>query len=450
LFASISNIHALQVQDDIKIELSGFSLSEAFGIQDDLPFDIEQGNLIKLIYRLWQTSLDNLENYSQYTSNVSWDALLSDPTGYRLQVFEMKGRAQAVQKISLPESTEEPGFVYRISCVSEQEQPYEVLSLSIPRVWLDAQDLDQPISSLGFFYAMIKRREGERAVAANSLPLDDEPGTVPLFLAKQISWYPVVPNKTLGISADHILLADQNVDLALLDLIRQEDRKPLSSKDARPFYQFLEAVGNMGKVESQASESIDHMELLRNPQQSTGRRVSFRARVKKCSVVRPSVDATLPELAKGQYYQLMVFPDLRDDRDEPTLVEIGRGDEKLTYRRFPFTICCRQLPPGLNPNTIENQQIWIDGFYFRFWQYDAERTRSAGVAAQISPIIIANQPRMVELSELGLRRFFNGLLILLAVVLAIVGFTIFRFSNRSRTSKEQLPDKLDLDGLSGM
>lgn len=438
----ISHTQAFQVQDDIKIELSGFSLSEAFSIKDDLPFEIEQSSLIKLVYRLWQTSLDNLQKYSQYTGNVSWEALLADPPGYRLQVFETTGRAKSVQKIALPDATEEPKFVYRISCVSAAEKPFEVLSLSVPRVWLGVENLDQPMSSLGFFYAMVG--PVENAVDTPSTSADQDP-KVPMFLAKQISWYPVRPTKELGITADQVLLAKEHVDIAMLDSVQQEDRKPFGSKDARPFYQFLEAVGKIDV--SPDDNSIDHMEVLRNPKQSFGRRVSLRARVKKCSVVRPPVDAKGSKLPNGQYYQLMVFPDLRDSRDEPTMVEIGRGDEKLTYRRFPFTVCCRQLPEGMDPSSIENQQIWIEGFFYRFWQYDAERTRSAGVAPQISPIIIANRPWMVESNELGLKRFFNSLLTILAIVLAIVGFTIFRISRKVRPTIVQLPEKLDVDGL---
>lgn len=437
LAGSISDSHAIQVRDDIKIELSGFSLSEAFSIQDDQPFEIDQPNLIRLIYRLWQTSLINLEKYSQYTDDVDLETMLADPPGYRLQVFETKGRAKAVQKIALPGASEEPRFVYRIRCVSQDERPFELLSLQAPRTWLDVNGLDQPISSYAFFYAMIAESAGS-----------DKPTTVPLFLAKQVSWYPNSPNPELGITADLVLLANQDVDIALLDSVHQEDRKPLGRKDTRPFYQFLEAVGKINVPAGH--QKIDHMDLLRHPKQSLGRFVSFQARVKKCSVVRLPVDLQVPGLPDAQYYQLMVFPDLRDSRDEPTMVEIGQGDERLTYRRFPFTICCRQLPNGMNSASIENQQVWVEGFFYRFWQYDAERTRSAGAAPQISPILIANRPTMVESNEVGLKRFFNSVVMILIAVLAIVCFTIFRIARRIRSTKQGLPEKLDIDGLAQM
>ena len=44
---------------------------------------------------------------------------------------------------------------------------------------------------------------------------------------------------------------------------------------------------------------------------------------------------------------------------------------------------------------IENQQIMVEGFYFRFWKYASDLTDQAGVSGQISPLIISSRPVMV-------------------------------------------------------
>jgi hypothetical protein len=222
----------------------------------------------------------------------------------------------------------------------------------------------------------------------------------------------------------------------------------MGASDARPFYQMLDAVFKIG--EPNGLQSISHMELLRNPRDAHGLFVQFQARVKKCSVVRPPADSATNAIAKDPYYQLIVFPDLRDSRDEPTVVELGRGADSLSYRRFPFTVCCRELPPEMTPASIENQQVWINGFHYRFWLYDSERTTSAGVSGQISPLIIGTRPQMIESNFGSLIRFSNSLLLVFIGVLAIVVFTIFRISKRSQASKEPLPEKLDIDGLAEM
>jgi hypothetical protein len=379
---------------------------------------------------LWQTSIENLESYSAYTKDVSWDRLLADPPGFRLQVFRVQGRVQSVERILIPDAQEEPRFVFRSRGVTNANKPFESISLYCPSSWTKNQTIDEPVELLGFFYGLVLP-----GGAADTLS-SDEHSSVPLFVAKQLYWFPTEVNSELGTSASHVLLARHGVDIAGFDWVRREDRKSISSSDARVFYQVLGAVG---EIDGMASDAIDHMELLRNPT-SYGKQVSFRARVRKCSVVRTGVDSSL---GLDRYYQLMVFPDLRDSRNEPTMVEIGKGGEKLTYRRFPFTVCCRELPEGMTPSQIENQQVLIQGFYFRFWQFDAERTRDAEVGAQISPIMLANQPIMVKSTIGDLERIFGVLLCIVIVVLLIAGWTVYRINKSKVKSRSVLPDQIE-------
>lgn len=428
VWGGIGNPAIAQVQDDTKIALSGFSVSETFSIEDRKPLSLEEPNLLRLVYRLWQTSIDNLEKYSQYTRDVSWQKLLEDPAGFRLQVFKVSGRIKSVERIRRPEAEDELKFVYRCQGVTNSKQPFEVLSLHCPASWAKLEELDEPVTLLGFFFGLV--------TPSGNSELQDLDASVPLLLTKQIFWYPVEPDSDMGVTASHTLLAAHGVDIAGFDLVRREDRKALGSNDARTFYQLLAAVDEINSV---AGDRSDHMELLRKPT-SYGQQVAFRARVRKCSVVRADA-VELPKLK--QFYQLIVFPDLRDAGDEPTMVEIGKGEEKLAYRRFPFTVCCRELPAGMTPSQIENQQVIIEGFYYRFWQFDAQRTRETEVGAQISPIIIADRPIMIESTFGELQRIFGLVLLVVIGVLGIVGLAMYRTAKRTAKSKLDLPDRID-------
>jgi hypothetical protein len=429
-----------QVQDETKIALSGFSLSESFRIEDRQAFDIRSHNLLRLVYRLWQTSFSNLEQYSRFTGDVDWQRILDDPAGYRLQVFSIEGHVRSVVRIPLPEADQEPRHVYRCRGISVEGKPFEVLSLHAPAVWLRAEELAEPIKVLGFFFGTIEPADSNREEPLRQT--GDDGDYVPLFVAKRLFWYPAEVRAAFAVTPSHVELARHGVDISGFDFVRREDRQPLGDKDARTFYQILNAVARVGT--DFGDEGIDHMELLRNPTANYGRRVSFRARVRQCSIIRPEADSPLDgEL----YYQLIVFPDLRDSRGESTTVEIGKGEEKLSYRRFPFTVCVGQLPEGLTPEQIENQQVWIDGFYFRFWRFDAERTRDTAVGAQISPLIIANMPQMIPSTMGELENFFSYLLLLVAGILAIVGLTIFRAVKRQSRTKLSLPDRIEIDEL---
>jgi hypothetical protein len=101
----------------------------------------------------------------------------------------------------------------------------------------------------------------------------------------------------------------------------------------------------------------------------------------------------------------------------------------------------------MTPNSIENQQVWIDGFYFRFWNFDSQRTQEAKVAAQISPIIISRVPVMIEASLGQLDRFFGSLMLILIGTLAIIGWTLLRISRRTKRGELILPEKIDVGNL---
>ena len=145
----------------------------------------------------------------------------------------------------------------------------------------------------------------------------------------------------------------------------------------------------------------------------------------------------------------MIFPDLGGAK----IIIRGKDGSELDYQRFPITVCCTELPDGMSPQEIERKQCVIDGYFFRFWKYQSARTDSVESAGQLSPLIIAKQPIMVES---GIDVLDRGLLFFVLGVVAMIIFLIsyFRFVDRKQKPQqenilENLPDKIDITGIDG-
>ncbi len=427
-----------QTLDAPRIELSGFTPSEAFNVADNEPFEIGEPSLLKLIYRIRQISLNNLRKYASYSADVTWEKLENDPAGVRFQVFHREGRVQSVSRMALPQAEAgDPQLIYLAHCLTDDDKPFLVASLQAPVVWLKASRLDEPVSFFGFFHSRVRWRN-----AGSKAEPDTDEQSVPLFVARQIAWYPKSENTELGVSPSHAMLAGNGVDMAGFDLIKLEDRRPFGSKDAKPFFEILDAVGKM-KLGQDAPPPISHMVLLRGPTQHYGDRVRFQAKVKQCSIVRPGEHWDV-ERDPAPYYQLIVFPDLRVD-DRNITVEIGKDDQKIVYNRFPFTVCVRRLPDGQTAESMQDQTVIVDGFYFRFWQYDSQITRDAGVNAQISPVIIADEPDLKDPSTDDWSRFIGILLLTMLGLIAIVALAFLRFNRKAGNRKQELPERIDFE-----
>lgn len=442
-----------QVQDDTAIELSGFSISETFKIPEKISFDTEEPNLNRLLYRALQTSDRTLEQYSQYTSDVAWEQVVSDNAAYRARVFRRSGIALNAQRIPIAGSESEDPIrhVFKLNGQLEDGQPFQLVSLHLPRVWLNRDSLQQPIEFTGFLYTLIQE--------------DGSAESVPMFITQRVAWFPGQADSDLGISDSHVMLSQHGVDIGGIETIMRQHGKKLTAVEAPFFFQFLtaaETIGNDRIPESFSKsfpKSLGAVELLKNFRQAHGEAVRFQARVRQCSVVQRPADSTDPGFQ--QYYQLIVFPDLGASEARQSIplipntldvmpgIEVSDGQQTLTYSRFPYTICARSLPEGMTPTDIENQQVMIEGFFYRFWKYEAEFTEAMGASGQLSPLIIVNQPRLVATSKLQLSLFINSFLVLFFLILLFAAWTSWRTTLRNRrilgesVDGTPLPDKLD-------
>lgn len=438
-----------QVQDDTAIELSGLSISETFKIPEKIPFDTEEPYFKRLLYRGFQSSHRTLSRYSQFTSDVAWEKIVSDNAAHRARVFHRSGVALNAQRIPIAGSESEDPIrqVFKLNGQLEDGQPFQLISLNLPRVWLNRETLQQPIEFTGFLYTLIQE--------------DGSAESVPMFITQRVAWFPQQADSNLGITDSHVLLSQHGVDIGGIETIMRQHGKKLTAVEAPFFFQFLTAVETIGidRVPEPLSESLGAVELLKNFRQAHGEAVRFQARVRQCSVVQRPADSTDPSFQ--QYYQLIVFPDLgaREARQSIPLIpntldvmpgiEVSDGQQTLTYSRFPYTICARSLPEGMTPADIENQQVMIEGFFYRFWKYEAELTEAMGASGQLSPLIIVNQPRLVKTSKQQLSLFINSFLVLFLLILLFAAWTSLRTAQRNRRILGEsidgtpLPDRLD-------
>lgn len=434
-----------QVHDSTAIELSGFSVSETFMIPENIPFEIEEPNFQKLLYRVLQTSERSLTQFAKYTADVPWENLLSNNPEYRAQVFQRSGKVTQAEQLTLPgaELGDPIQNIFKLTGQLDDGQVFHLISLNLQGVWLNRDTLDQPIRFTGFLYTLIQANESSTAV--------------PMFVAKRIAWFPQQVDSDLGVTASHVMLAKQGVDIGGIETIKSQHGKKLTAIESPFFFQFLSAVENIPA--DNLPEPLGAVELLMNFRQAHGKAVRFQARVRQCSIVQRPPDSSDPGF--DQYYQLIVFPDLTTRQSEQTIplipntldvvppIEVTDGQRTLTYSRFPFTICARSLPAGMSPADIENQQVMIEGFFYRFWKYEAEYTEAMGASGQLSPLIIVNQPRVVTTSTWQLNTFINSILIFFLAILLFAGWTSWRINQRrnriagDKLDGAPLPDKID-------
>ena len=449
-----------QTHDQTPIELAGFSVSEAFEIRDGQTLDVASVDFHKMIYRVLQTSTMNLRKYALFSSEVSWQQIIDDLPEYRLWVFARQGRVKSVTPIRLPGTDHETPIksVYRADCVSDSGEKFQVITLRSPAAWKSATDLDEPIQFVGFLFANVAPDLPVDAVEANDQPPANQesnpasndqanpaanngpPMQVPLFIAKHLSWFPTAVNPDLQVTESRVLLAEHGVDIGGLDLVRREHTKGLGTADAEVFFQFLSAVERIRREPS--GKRLDCDELLRNSTEGFGNAVGFRARVRQCTQVQRPATSTGEPLEFEHYFQLVVFPDL-----DAQVVVKNEGHDDLLYRRFPVTVCCRSLPDGMTPAQIENQQIWVNGFYFRFWKYGSELTNAAEATGQLSPLIISRQPLMIAMGETQLDFFRSSMLIALIIGMCWTIWVLNSAWKQKKRSGPDLPERIEVTNL---
>ena len=431
-FATATPINA-QVHDATPLELSGYSLSEAYDIEDDQPLNLESPHINKLLYRIKKTSPQSRHEYQGHSKNVTWEKITTTPEDYRCWVFQRRLTLKKVTKhrfVDAAKDTEIKG-VFICHCENDLQQPVTVLSRTMPRKLRIDTELNEPISINGFLFA----RSKEAAEAKPKM----------VFVVDRIAWFPSTEQAGIA-TPSHVKLASAGVDIGLLDWVEESNTRRLGNRDSEAFYQMIAAMKKTS-LGVDSPNPLSFVDLMQNASTNFGDQARIKGVVRSVTEVFISNPDIKQRLGVSRYYQLMMFPDL----DGGKIVVKNKSGDDLEYRRFPITVCCLELPEGMTASEIERKPMVVEGFFFRFWKYQSDLTDTAGTSGQVSPLIIAKSPTIIESQESRL-----NLILLIFVSALIAGVAIllwtYRIVDRRQKSPgqkilETLPDKLDLTGV---
>ncbi|MDA7909163.1 hypothetical protein N9B68_01575 [bacterium] len=442
---------AKQDHDETPLELSGYSLSESYQVDDDQPADLESPILKQLLYRVRQTSPKSRAQYSQFSQTTTWQEMASHTEDFRFWTFSRPARLTKIEKHAFKQSSSDDEIkgVYVCHCESiphesippstedsaTPPQKLIVLSRTIPKALPIDTEINQPIRISGFLYSRTLDAAGPRLV----------------FITDRIEWYP--QEKTNEISANQAELSKLGFDLGLIDLIRENNARSLNGRDAEAFFQMLAAMNRLDGMPAdlfkESSSVLSFSDLFSSSTDHCGEAVRLQGVIRSCSTVSIPHQDIQDRLEISQYYQLMIFPDLGGAK----IIIRGKDGSELDYQRFPITVCCTELPNGMSAQEVERKQCVIHGYFFRFWKYQSARTDLVDSTGQLSPLIIAKQPVLVET---GIDVLDRGLLFFVLGTAALIIFLIsyFRFVDRNQKPPlenmlENLPEKIDISGFDG-
>ncbi|MFT5304227.1 MAG: hypothetical protein ACI814_005052 [Mariniblastus sp.] len=434
---------ASQVHDQTPIELSGFSISESYDVEDGAALDVNAPKVKQLLYRVMRTSPESRSLYSQYSSDIAWDDVVNQAADYRFWVFDKQAVLKSVRKTQLANLSpaEEIQHVFVCHCEladADSSIPFVVISRTLPKSLSKSGSYSTPVSMSGFFYA--------NAVDSHS----ESPTSLPVFIVDQLGWYPT--ETSADVSPAHLRLAKHGMDVGLIDSIQSNNTKPLGSADAEAFFQLMGAIKSMDSVfDDSIGPKLGFTELMQKSESNFGEAVRIRGMVRSCSEITIPHPDIRKRLGVSKYYQLMIFPDL----DGAKVVVRSKDGGTLDYRKFPVTICCTELPAGVGPRQIERTPVEVQGYFFRFWKYQSEKTQNVGVAGQISPLIVTKIPRILPQQSNRLTQIITVFVIAVIFGVAIL-LLYFRSAGQRRGSGrssagaqilDTLPEKIDLSGV---
>jgi hypothetical protein len=372
--------------------------------------------------------------------------MTSQTEDFRFWTFNRPALLTRIEKHAFKQDTsdEEIKGVYVCHCESVPHstedsttppQKLIVLSRTVPKALPVNTEINQPIRISGFLYSRALGAEGSRLV----------------FITDRIQWYP--QEKMDQISANQVELSKLGFDLGLIDSVRENNARPLMGQDAEAFFQMLAAMnrftGTPENLFKEPAEALSFSDIFSGSPEYFGDAVHLQGVIRSCSPVTIPHQDIQERLEISQYYQLMIFPDLGGAK----IIIRGKDGSELDYQRFPITVCCTELPNGMTAPEIERKQCVIDGYFFRFWKYQSARTDLVESAGQLSPLVIAKQPVLVET---GIDVLDRGLLFFVLGTMALVIFLIsyFRFVDRNQKPPlenilENLPEKIDISGIDG-
>ncbi len=384
--------------------------------------------------------MDKVEAWSR--RGVAWAELAEQPAAYRLEVFQVKGRAAGVQRVDLPAEMAkrlEYSSYFRVR-LQLADVPYPVLVCcrAVPRAWESANELDEPASCYGLFLKTGGGETGHQEL---------------IFAAERVAWLPQRPEPSLGVTSCAVYLASLGMDVGLFDSVRNTNRKAVTGEDRECFYQLLAAVGRAepADVFSHAETSPDLTPMLTQPETQHGRLVSLMGtakRVQKIAIDEPDVRQ---RFGIDHYYQVDVFVSLSNTeiRFEP---KEGNKEAPVFRNQYPVTCCVLALPAGLPARDDIAIPVRFAGVYFKLWAYKSEYVSAFDDRQrQVSPLFIATKPRVVKFDNSASQLIgWIGGIVFVVLILAAGFYTWYPWRGDKRVEEQLLRPRLELGSASSL
>ncbi|MEM9409758.1 MAG: hypothetical protein AAGA30_01515 [Planctomycetota bacterium] len=424
--------------------LSGFTESEIFDIQDEKPLDLTQPISQRLSYRAENTPHHQLEKFAQLNRSLTIQEITEQPNDFRCYVIPLSGRVVHFKLFRIPESEDtNASHMAILYCRDSSGNEFVLVTLKkhIPSRWRPATKMDESIRSLAFFSAIHEFEKPNAATESSKISwYEDTEKLAPVFFGHELIWQPIRTNNLYEISPAEILLAQHQVNIGEIDLLRQNINGPIQKSQSNLFYQLLGACNAIDPMDLPSHAGPALSDLLKNPTSHAGCLVKWNAVVKRVTEV--DCPANIDRMKNSIYYQLDMFI-LLDNQKIVIQNPNGAGLPEIVHEnRFPVTVCTPSIPT--EQAKLEGQLVEFTGFFFKLWNYDSELTEmDTRLPKQISPLIIALEPTMVS-SNISTSSWIAivsaGLLLFIGWLFWALGF--FHQQEQPIWLERELPDKI--------
>lgn len=439
--------------------------------------------LVRILFRLPRIGYESLHKWRK--PELQLDQLMADTPAHRLEVIPLRGRLIGVEQREIaPELAVRLEMKnYYLARIRLTESGYDavVAVRRIPQHWLEAAELDEPVTLDGIYLKALDQ-------AADPPQL--------LFVSRRIQWQPDRPIPEMDIGPDQLRLAALGLDLTLLEDLKQSNRREMGDLDREPQYQLLDLVGRTpaAKFVSEPTKEIDVVALLQAPEKHQGELVSvygFAQRITKIVVQDPDIRA---RFGITHYYEIDVGVNLgektihfvddpkgKDKDKKPTPAKgndpaaeslVEKPAEKTVPKKttdkgpvfnndYPVTVCVRELAPGLEPADAMRELVHINGIFMKTWAYRNAKLAQYENKMQVAPLVIGKIAHRIVPQKVY--NWVSDMLVgfAMAVAAIIIGSVFWWFrsgssvrefeqakeTNPSFAGLENAPTKPDFSGL---
>jgi hypothetical protein len=346
--------------------------------------------------------------------DICWAEVVERVDPWRAKLALVQGRVRRITASPVPKDAQQrlgtsDIFQCDVRLAGSEPLRAHLIALQVPRRLLEPNAK----------YAEMDQRFSATALIINVSATDGQEPTL-LLVADRLAWHPDTENIELGVSTRHVWLANQGIDIAALDDVR--DDTPLAANDRTSFYQLLAAAHrwNDKRLATGKPVSVDVTELLKDPASQRGRLVTLRGTARRAVTILvddPNIQAVY---GLNRFFEVEVFVESK----MPIVVK--SGELQRAFDRYPVVFCCRKLPKQMPRGEDILEPVEITGVYLKTWAYpSAWIVNQTGQTdrLQVSPLLIGNQPkwRASEPAPLSFLERFGGWMF----VVALAGLAAF-------------------------